>query len=516
MTPLDNLNSQAARFHALFAGLTRAYGTYTVPQVAVPDENGKTKGTARTVFGDVTTAMYDGHLAGKSGLGIVPIRDDSTCSFGAIDIDVYMDIDHAAIAHGLAELNLPLTPCRSKSGGCHVYIFTKVPVPAARLRSYLTGIASLIGHGKAEIFPKQSFLSPDPESAGSWINLPYHAAESGTRYAIAPDGHAMSLAEFLDHAERSKVALDVLSQPIRQSSDFEDGPPCLQSIAAAGGLSDGRKRGLFAMGVYLRKAHPDEYGPMLEQFNDKYMHPRLPAEQLVSIKKSVGGKKYNYVCGDDPLVSRCNAAVCRFRKYGIGGDSTPMAQLGPLKKIETSPPSYIWEIDGKAVPLSVDEILTYRAFRRAAFERTNKLLPLMKEAKWPEILNPAIAEMEIVPMPEDASPDGQLFEQLKAFCNGSWQALKLEEVTFGKPYKEATFYYFTLAGFMGFLGRKHIKIPPVQEIAASVRRRGGRHKVKKLRGQTVNLWTIPAEGIESVGDQSLSVPDSITNDNAQY
>jgi hypothetical protein len=502
------------RFAGLFAGNLRFYGTYN--QINAERKDGKLTGKALTLFRPVTEALYAQHLAGSAGLGIAPIRDDTTCVFGAIDIDVYAGLDHASIAQRLQKLGLKLVVCRSKSGGAHLYLFLKAPAPAAKVRSYLQEVAAAIGRPiGTEVFPKQTyFATEDPQAAASWINLPYFNAEDPNcaRYAVRADGYAFTLDEFMAHAEESRVDVNVLSRPVSASPDFADGPPCLQAIATSGGCPAGaRNNGLFAIGVYLRKSNPDRHGTMLDEYNQLYVSPPLPSEEIVQIKKSLSRKTYTYRCQEEPLVSHCNAGVCRLRKYGIGGGTGALPQFGALKKLETDPPSYTWEIDGKMVSLTADELLSYTAFSRAVFMRLNKLMPPLRPAQWKEALSAALEQMESIPMPEDASPDGQLWEHVKRFCNTSAMAISLEDVPeLGKVFKSEGIYHLRIADIVQYLGSKHFKAPPVQEIAASLRRHGAKHWVKKLRGQAVNLWLLPTAGIATV-EESLAMPESLTN-----
>src|SRR5262249_12295142 len=155
-----NINELAQRFHALFAGMERAHGTYGKLTEQRP-EDGKLKGEAVTKREPVTDELWEAHLAGQHGIGIIPIREDSTCVFGAIDIDVYADLDHGRIAATVARQGLPLIVCRSKSGGCHLYLFASTPVPAGKMQDRLRDLAASLGHGQAEIFPKQSKISND-------------------------------------------------------------------------------------------------------------------------------------------------------------------------------------------------------------------------------------------------------------------------------------------------------------------------------------------------------------------
>jgi hypothetical protein len=123
----------APKFHALFLGCERAHGYYG-PLAPDPTRgDGKLKGQALTKREPLTDALWESHLAGKTGIGVIPIRDDSTCVFGAIDIDAYTDFNPASVAAEVARLKLPMVVCRSKSGGAHVYCFSRNTVHLKQL-----------------------------------------------------------------------------------------------------------------------------------------------------------------------------------------------------------------------------------------------------------------------------------------------------------------------------------------------------------------------------------------------
>src|ERR1035441_9300150 len=106
---LDN----AERIMAVFAGLTRVYGTYTI---SATNSKGKRVGPATMRQEPVTLTLWQDHLDGKQALGIVPIRDDATVMFGAIDVDNY-ELNHIKFIARLEEAGLPFVVCRTKSGG---------------------------------------------------------------------------------------------------------------------------------------------------------------------------------------------------------------------------------------------------------------------------------------------------------------------------------------------------------------------------------------------------------------
>ena len=142
----------AEKYKELFAGLDRAHGSY---EINGERADGKKQGRAKTVREDVTLEKWEAHINGTHGIGIIPINDDSQCRFGAIDVDQYDGLDFAKINAKLEELKLPLWPCASKSGGVHLYLFTKEWVGADTLQARLRDMAAALGFGGSEIFPKQ-------------------------------------------------------------------------------------------------------------------------------------------------------------------------------------------------------------------------------------------------------------------------------------------------------------------------------------------------------------------------
>ena len=110
------------KFKQIFSGLTIAYGQY---QPGDRGENGKQQGKAFIVRKDVTDELWTNHLEGKgAALGIIPITENNDCRWGCIDIDEY-NLDHTSLIKSIRDLKLPLVVCRSKSGGAHVFLFTK-------------------------------------------------------------------------------------------------------------------------------------------------------------------------------------------------------------------------------------------------------------------------------------------------------------------------------------------------------------------------------------------------------
>ena len=206
MTPEERLQ----KFTTIFSGSERAHGRFILEGAG---DNGKVKGRAFTERTPATESDFLAHLQGKAGLGMIPLREDFTVTWGVIDIDD-RSIDLVALEKKVAEKALPLTVCRSKSGGAHCYIFFNTPVSATRSIEVLKNWTAALGYPKAEVFPKQATLGIDkhgePE-VGNWINLPYFNGSETNRYAFE-NGLPITLDRFLGMAQERKCDASALDK----------------------------------------------------------------------------------------------------------------------------------------------------------------------------------------------------------------------------------------------------------------------------------------------------------------
>jgi P4 family phage/plasmid primase-like protien len=211
--------SLADRFNRLFSGglANRACGTYdTDPSTFVKNpDTGKLKPRSRTEHEPVTPEHWLKHLAGEKPLGRHPLGDDSMCSWGAADFDGndgdYATFDLVALAKKIAELNLPLILCESKSGGAHAYMFLAEPTPARMVRAMLARCVEQLGFKvgqHVDLFPSADAMEPGRDErgnlhcTGSWLNMPYYG---DARCAIRADASKMTAEEFLDDAGHLKA-----------------------------------------------------------------------------------------------------------------------------------------------------------------------------------------------------------------------------------------------------------------------------------------------------------------------
>jgi hypothetical protein len=443
------------RFKAIFSGLDIAYGTYKIESSR---GDGKQAGKAVVVRKPPTDDLWTKHLQGvEPSLGIIPIRADNSCIWGCVDIDQY-PLDHAGLIKKVRTLGLPMVVCRSKSGGAHVFLFTKAPIPASEMQRYLKASAALLGEAGREIFPKQSEILVDRGDTGNFLNLPYFGGDQTMRYAIKDDGNAATLEEFYELYEQwvQDPDLKFPEEPKAPDHPIKDGPPCLQALCAQGVPEGTRNNALFNIGIYLKKMIPIHWDDALVEHNQKYVSPPLPNNEVQLVVKQLHKKEYHYKCKDSPLNSFCNSGLCRTRKYGIGGNGPDAPQMSSLSTL--------------------------------------------RKQDWEGMLNALLKEMveteQITEASEDTSITGRFNDMLEEFCTHLQQAMDRDEILMGRPWtdddKART--YFRMKDLEAHLVRNNFKGMTHPKMAQRLRDLGGEPISLFLKNRTARCWSIPRFG----------------------
>jgi hypothetical protein len=188
------------------------FGTFA-PEMDKAKEGGEVKRGMRYAthprpFGEEDVRL---HLQGRQSIVAIPILDDGTCAWAALDIDEKCPkLPSGKWLHWF----------QSKSGFWHGFVFFERPQKAASVRFHMAELAEMVGHKGCEVFPKQDAVTPG--SKGSGINLPFFgegtfdfdpsrypldlpaAPEAEARYGPQEDGYwcgAGMLAMLLFYAE---------------------------------------------------------------------------------------------------------------------------------------------------------------------------------------------------------------------------------------------------------------------------------------------------------------------------
>jgi len=484
------------RFKAIFAGLDIAYGTYRIESSR---GDGKQAGKAVVVRKPPTDDLWTKHLEGvEPSLGIIPIRADNSCIWGCVDIDQY-PLDHVGLVKKVRSLELPMIVCRSKSGGAHVFLFTKEPIPAAEMQRFLKASAALLGEAGREIFPKQAEILVDRGDTGNFLNLPYFGGDMTTRYAIRDDGTAATLEEFYELHEKWVQGPDLKfpEEPKAPDHPIKDGPPCLQALCTQGVPEGTRNNALFNIGIYLKKVIPIHWDDALVAHNLKYVSPPLPNDEVQIMVKQLNKKDYRYKCKDSPLNSFCNSGLCRTRKYGIGANGPDAPQMSSLSKYNSEPPLWFLDINGKRVELDTESLFTQAAFQKACVEKINALPPTLRKQDWEQLLNALLKEMveteQITEASEDTSITGRFNDMLEEFCTHLQQAMDRDEILMGRPWtdEEEAKTYFRMKDLEAHLVRNNFKGMTAPKMAQRLRDLGGEPISLFLKNRAARCWKIP-------------------------
>jgi len=484
------------KFKAIFSGLDIAYGTYRIKKER---GDGKQAGQATVVRKPPIDELWEQHLVGVDpSLGIIPIRADNTCIWGCIDIDQY-PFDHKGLVERLAAMKLPLVVCRSKSGGAHVFLFTREPTPARDFQSYLKNAAALLGEAGREIFPKQAEILVERGDTGNFLNLPYFGGDSGTRYAFNADGTAATLEEFygLYEANVQDPGFAFPEPPKAPDAPIKDGPPCLQALCTQGVPEGTRNNALFNIGIYLKKAHPGSWEDQMVEHNFKYVSPPLPNNEVQVLVKQAGKKDYHYKCKDAPLNSFCNSGLCRTRKHGIGGSGPDSPEIASLSKYASEPPLWFLDINGRRIELDTDSLFLQAAFQKACMEKLNVLPPTLRKQDWEQMLNALLREMieteQITVASEDTSLTGRFMDLLEEFTTHMQNAMDREEIIMGRPWTDddEAMTYFRIKDLESHLKRNNFVGLSAPKMAQRLRDMQGEPISLFLKGRTVRCWRIP-------------------------
>jgi hypothetical protein len=470
------------KFVTLFQGSKLAHGTWN-----------KETGSMATVLSQASEADYRNHLEGKLGLGIIPVNEEGRCVWAAIDIDIDT-IDHRGIYSKIKAKGLPLSVCRSKSGGAHLYVFFKEPSPASMAQALLRKWIGLLGYStKTEVFPKQTMSTVT--SVGNWLNLEYFNAENTVRYAVT-ENCSLTLEEFLSSVVYYTGEETIDESPSSDLVQIDQMPPCLKALTVEGMIAGSRNVGLFSFGVFYRKSSPSDWAEKLRYHNKNYVSPSLKSGELESLIKSISGRHYQYKCDDEPLCSHCDRKTCLSLPYGVGhkpwedGANFDEITVNNLRKILTDPPTYIVEINSRDLHLSSDEFRQFEKIRKRVFEVHDAIIQPMKQAQWEQKLRDLLASHIDIEAPDDASEVGAISGKIDEFLCLSERSKGREDLLRGMPIIEGENTLFQVNYLQKYLMSQKVVIDN-SELFSILHRRKCSYTLIRVKGKVVRAWSIP-------------------------
>jgi hypothetical protein len=490
----------AAEFHELFRGHEQAHGVYIIKGKNTDKNkvNGKARTLGRKKPAPVTDTLWVEHLKGNTGLGIIPINEESMCRFGAIDIDIYDGLDFKQVETQLKELKIPLVMCKTKSGGLHLYLFTNEPVPAKLVRDKLKEWSVILGHGNAEIFPKQNELRSSTD-IGSWINMPYFNANKTDRYGIHK-GKKLTPQRFIDYAKVMSMDRTQLENTTVEVDDIVRGaPPCIKTIWITGldAHSGMRDKGLFNVCLFLKRKYPDDWMDKAEDWFKEGKLDQFPRDQFRKTVRSVEEKEYSYTCDD--LNKWCNREICEKEDFGIGSGG-PGVELTNLRKYYTAGTGEIvrWlvSVDGEDLTIEdTNSLQQFKNFQRICMERLSKVPRSCKVVVWEQILSSLFDQVEEVELAQDLGIDGQVLEYFQ-----QWLSVGLVNTMDGLLMNQAVMIkgkiYFTMKSFIDYLKQQKVQYTSKQAGPLLMDHYNAKKGRPSVKGQLVRIFEISADAVD--------------------
>jgi len=492
------MTEEQKEFIKIFSGLDRAYGQ---TESRAKNQSGKLEAKSWIVKEQLTEQKWLDHLKGKEpSLGIIPIRDDNTCTWGAIDIDSYDGFDHLKLIKKIIEKKLPLLVCKSKSGGAHVFLFLQKPAKAVDMQMKLTEISAWIGYGESEIFPKQIELNP--KGTGNFLNLPYNHPDYPTRYALDDEGNALdTLSQFIEHYKQKVIpTLDaiVIEKPAAKNDDWKGAPPCLITLVSQGVEESKRNECLFQVGIYLRQRFPDELEDKLDYYNLTYFKPPLPSKEVQTLLGQVSDRKnYFFRCKLPVFKVVCEELRCKNVKFGIGRNST--ASIHSLKKYVSDEPLFEITHNGKVMIMDGDTLGEHPRYRKWCIKHIDES-PLTEKADvWADKIQSLFDDpsYEKIYQPGEITAKGQYLDQLKIFLENNGGAKDRQDVLQGMVYEHENYLFFKPQPFRDFLKMKRFTKMSETHQYKIFTEFGGNTAKLRVNNKAEHVWKVPSSIVDA-------------------
>ena len=443
------------RLFNLYGGLHRARGKNELLKTI--DEKGKRKSKNYTLHSDYDVNNWINHLAGREGLGVIPITDQGTCNWGAIDIDIY-PLDLIKLEDDVKKSGMPFVVLRTKSGGAHLTTYFEQFESCAEVRAKMAEAAVALGLGEREIYPKQVKLA-NATDVGNWLNMPYFNNEETDRYAII-NGGSVDIDAFLTFAYSIRLkSVDDFIVP-ELSHELADGPPCLQTFVLEKAGPGERNNVLFNLGVYARLKWESEWEVKIEDFNRELIDPPLNHREVGAIIKSLEKKNYAFTCNNPPICNHCNREACKGRKFGI--TSFQHVDIGivldSISKMNSEPPMWILSLEGIRAEVETDELLDQSKFRKVCVNVLNKIPGRMKAEEWDKFIRNKLSEIEIIDMPVETRASDLAMQLLPKFFESTPVARHPSEIPLGRWYTEEGHHVFRGQDFIKFMDRNNVQL----------------------------------------------------------
>ena len=218
--------------------------------------DGKRKFNYQAIKHTLKDQDWRNHFNTEVGLTPSPIFDQSQCNFGALDIDDYSVGSKKKLIQKAKILKL--VPAETKSGGLHLYCFSKDDIQARNMRAYLNYCKKELKlDPKTEVFPKQNEVKDN--EYGNGITVPYRAY--GINKEKAPKGLAIINDEVIQ-INPEQFIINIKNAELPQSHfskydtiDLKEEPEDIDEDFAEGSMQDPEMKNYQGERYYRKSVH---------------------------------------------------------------------------------------------------------------------------------------------------------------------------------------------------------------------------------------------------------------------
>lgn len=176
--------------------------------------------------------------------------------------------------------------------------------------------------------------------------------------------------------------------------------------------------------------------------------------------------------------------------------------LGSPRLIETNPPRYIWNVNGKDLRLTLSQITQWGKFKNMVIAELN-FVPI-KPKDWDNTINILITHSLPIEAPVDASEEQQLKILIQRWFERMREAGVYSDLAIGrhiiKEVSGTSYYFFKSTPLLDYLKKEYRRGLNSEDLWVSVSKwRGIKHKIRvktPTGSMPVDLWGIRMDFIE--------------------
>jgi hypothetical protein len=189
------------------------------------------------------------------------------------------------------------------------------------------------------------------------------------------------------------------SRDVTINTMFCDGPPCLWTIAHEGSRNM-QNNFLTNVSTFLLRKYPENWDKALEWVNYNILKPVGDREKLADLigRLKKRPREYDYMCKEEPIVSKCFSYACRKMQYGVGAtgaDTIDFYDMG-MTIINRVPRLFFVNVGAVRMKLDHVKVINQNKFREECVANGLPLQARRKNEEWDRIINLNIEAATIV------------------------------------------------------------------------------------------------------------------------